>query len=93
MERAISIPPADDLGRARSLYVDGLGLSVTFEASADGKTGLLRLERRTEGTSSRPSRLTPGAFHLSKRRFDNPRRAAARNPGGLLTPCITGTSG
>jgi catechol 2,3-dioxygenase-like lactoylglutathione lyase family enzyme len=45
MERAIPILPADDLGRARVFYVDGLGFTVTFESSADGKTGLLGLER------------------------------------------------
>ncbi|MET9019558.1 glyoxalase superfamily protein [Actinopolymorpha sp. NPDC004070] len=47
MERAIPILPADDLRTARNFYVDGLGFAVTFEASEDGTTGLLGLERGT----------------------------------------------
>jgi catechol 2,3-dioxygenase-like lactoylglutathione lyase family enzyme len=47
MERAVPILPADDLARARSFYVDGLGFSVTFESSQDGTNGLLGLERGT----------------------------------------------
>ena len=45
MERAVPVPPADDLGVARDFYVDRLGFRVTFEATDDGKTGLLGLER------------------------------------------------
>ena len=47
MERAVPILPADDLAVAKKFYVDGLGFSVRFEASDDGKTGLLGLERGT----------------------------------------------
>ena len=45
MERAVPILPADDLAAAKAFYVDGLGFRVTFEASEDGRTGLLGLER------------------------------------------------
>lgn len=44
-ERAVPILPADDLAVARQFYVDALGFEVTFEASTDGKTGLLGLRR------------------------------------------------
>jgi catechol 2,3-dioxygenase-like lactoylglutathione lyase family enzyme len=47
VERAVPILPADDLSVARTFYVDGLGFRVTFEASEDGRTGLLGLERGT----------------------------------------------
>jgi len=47
MERAIPILPADDLAVAKNFYVDGLGFHVAFEASEDGRTGLLGLERGT----------------------------------------------
>lgn len=45
MERAIPILPAEDLSVAKNYYVDGLGFRVAFEASDDGRTGLLGLER------------------------------------------------
>jgi len=45
MERAVPILPSDDLGMAKAFYVDGLGFRVAFEASDDGRTGLLGLER------------------------------------------------
>src|SRR5579883_2195235 len=45
MEQAIPILPAEDLQSARAFYVDGLGFRVKFEASADGKSGLLGIER------------------------------------------------
>jgi catechol 2,3-dioxygenase-like lactoylglutathione lyase family enzyme len=47
MERAIPILPAEDLTVSRTFYVDGLGFRVSFEASEDGRTGLLGLERGT----------------------------------------------
>jgi uncharacterized glyoxalase superfamily protein PhnB len=47
MERATPILPADDLSAAKSFYVDGLGFSIRFEVSSDGKNGLLGLERGT----------------------------------------------
>jgi catechol 2,3-dioxygenase-like lactoylglutathione lyase family enzyme len=45
MERAVPILPADDLAAAKAFYVDSLGFHVTWEASSDGHTGLLGLER------------------------------------------------
>ncbi len=47
MERAIPILPTNDLATAKAFYVDGLGFRVTFESSADGRTGLLGLQRGT----------------------------------------------
>jgi catechol 2,3-dioxygenase-like lactoylglutathione lyase family enzyme len=47
MERAIPILPAEDLTAAKAFYVNHLGFRVTFEASEDGRTGLLGLERGT----------------------------------------------
>ena len=47
MERAIPILPAEDLAAAKSFYVDKLGFQVSFEASEDGHTGLLGVERGT----------------------------------------------
>lgn len=47
MERAVPILPAGDLEIAKAFYIDGLGFQVTFEASADGRTGLLGLRRGT----------------------------------------------
>ncbi len=47
MERAIPILPTNDLAEAKAFYVDGLGFHVKFETSADGRTGLLGLQRGT----------------------------------------------
>jgi catechol 2,3-dioxygenase-like lactoylglutathione lyase family enzyme len=47
MERAIPILPAEDLAAAKAFYVNGLGFRVTFEASDDGRSGLLGIERGT----------------------------------------------
>lgn len=47
MERAIPILPVDDLSTAKAFYVDRLGFRVTFEASEDGRSGLLGIERGT----------------------------------------------
>lgn len=47
MERAVPILPTDDLAAAKAFYVDRLGFRVTFEASEDGRSGLLGLERGT----------------------------------------------
>lgn len=44
-ERAVPILPVDDLELARAFYVGALGFEVEFEASDDGKTGLLGLKR------------------------------------------------
>ena len=47
MERAVPILPADDLQVAKDFYVGALGFDVLFEASEDGKQGLLGVERGT----------------------------------------------
>lgn len=47
MERAIPILPADDLHVAKEFYVSRLGFKVRFEATEDGTTGLLGLDRGT----------------------------------------------
>jgi catechol 2,3-dioxygenase-like lactoylglutathione lyase family enzyme len=47
MERAIPILPTEDLAAAKAFYVDGLGFRVTFEASEDGRSGLLGIARGT----------------------------------------------
>ena len=44
MERAVPILPADDLGVAKRFYTS-LGFHVTFEATADGKSGIMGVER------------------------------------------------
>jgi catechol 2,3-dioxygenase-like lactoylglutathione lyase family enzyme len=44
-ERAVPILPADDLAAAKAFYVDKLGFRVLFEASRDGRTGLLGVAR------------------------------------------------
>ena len=46
MERATPILPTDDLAVAKAFYVDVLSF-VTFDASADGRTGVLGLQRGT----------------------------------------------
>jgi len=45
MERAVPVLPVDDLATAKQFYVDGLGFEVSFEATADGKSGLLGVRR------------------------------------------------
>jgi tellurite methyltransferase len=47
MERAVAILPEDDLSVARAFYVDGLGFRVAWEATEDGRTGLMGIERGT----------------------------------------------
>ena len=47
MERAVPILPADDIGVAKDFYVDKLGFQVAFEASEDGRSGILGLRRGT----------------------------------------------
>ena len=47
MERAVPIFPADDLEVAKDFYASKLGFQIVFEASDDGKTGLLGLARGT----------------------------------------------
>ena len=45
MERAVAVLPGDDLAVAKKFYVDGLGFSVSWEATADGKNGLMGFAR------------------------------------------------
>ena len=47
MEQAVPILPAEDLGVAKDFYVEKLGFQVLYEASDDGKTGILGLTRGT----------------------------------------------
>lgn len=46
MERAVPILPNDDLGVAKDFYRK-LGFTVVFEATDDGKNGIMGLERGT----------------------------------------------
>ena len=45
MERAVPNLPADDLQVAKAFYVGDLGFSVRYEATEDGKTGVLGVQR------------------------------------------------
>ena len=47
IERAIPILPGDDLAAAKDFYVDKLGFIVQFEATKDGRNGIMGLERGT----------------------------------------------
>lgn len=47
MERAIPVLPADDLRVAKEFYVNRLGFAVRFEATEDGESGLLGVDRGT----------------------------------------------
>ena len=46
-ERAVHILPGDDLSVAKEFYVGKLGFAVQWEATADGKSGIVGLERGT----------------------------------------------
>lgn len=45
MERAIPNFPADDLAVAKDFYVGKLGFSVVYEATEDGRVGVMGLQR------------------------------------------------
>jgi uncharacterized glyoxalase superfamily protein PhnB len=47
IERAIPILPGDDLAVAKEFYVGKLGFAVQFEATEDGRNGIMGLERGT----------------------------------------------
>ena len=47
MARGVPILPADDLAVAKAFYLERLGFTLLFEASADGRSGLLGLARGT----------------------------------------------
>ncbi len=46
-ERAVPILPGDDLTVAKDFYVNKLGFQVLFEATDDGTSGIMGLERGT----------------------------------------------
>jgi catechol 2,3-dioxygenase-like lactoylglutathione lyase family enzyme len=45
VERAVPNLPADHLGVAKAFYVGKLGFSVRYEATEDGKSGVMGVER------------------------------------------------
>ena len=45
MERAVPNLPADDLRAVKHFYVDKLGFTIRYEASEDGRTGVLGVQR------------------------------------------------
>ena len=45
MERAVPVLPGDDISVAKDFYVNKLGFAVQWEASEDGKNGLLGVAR------------------------------------------------
>jgi hypothetical protein len=55
MERAIPVLPADDLFAAKAFYTS-LGFGVLWEASEDGRNGIMGLARR--GNSAHHRLLT-----------------------------------
>ena len=46
-EQAVPVLPGGDLGVAEAFYVGGLGFSVRFKSTEDGRNGILGLERGT----------------------------------------------
>ena len=47
MELAVPHLPVEDLAVAKQFYVEKLGFNIDFEASEDGKTGILGVRRGT----------------------------------------------
>ncbi len=45
MERAVPILPGNDVATAKKFYVDGLGFTVKWEYTEDGRNGLVGFER------------------------------------------------
>lgn len=45
LERAVPILPGDDLAVAKDFYVGKLGFEVEFEASDDGRSGIVGFRR------------------------------------------------
>jgi uncharacterized glyoxalase superfamily protein PhnB len=45
MERAVPILPGDDLSVAKEFYVDKLGFTVEYEATEDGRNGIMGVTR------------------------------------------------
>ena len=46
-ERAVPVLPGEDLQVAKEFYVDKLGFTLKFEATDDGKNGIMGVERGT----------------------------------------------
>ena len=46
-ERAVPILPGDDLGIAKDFYVGKLGFKLQYEATEDGKNGIMGVKRGT----------------------------------------------
>jgi catechol 2,3-dioxygenase-like lactoylglutathione lyase family enzyme len=46
-ERAVPILPGDDLAIAKDFYVGKLGFTVQYEATEDGKNGIMGVKRGT----------------------------------------------
>lgn len=44
-ERAVPVLPGDDLGVAKEFYVGRLGFTLLWEDTADGRSGIMGLER------------------------------------------------
>ncbi len=51
MKRAVPVLPADDLRVAKAFYLDRLGFTIRFEATADGKDGLPGVARGDVGNT------------------------------------------
>jgi len=47
IERAVPILPGDDLSVAKDFYVDKLGFTLQWEATEDGKNGIMGVGRGT----------------------------------------------
>lgn len=47
IERAVPILPGEDLSVAKEFYVDKLGFTVEWEATEDGKDGLMGIRKGT----------------------------------------------
>lgn len=47
IERAVPVLPGDDLRVVREFYVDKLGFTVQWQASEDGRNGIMGLARGT----------------------------------------------
>lgn len=54
MDRAVPVLPGDDVGSAKDFYVGALGFTVRFEATEDGKDGIIGFERVGSRFDGRP---------------------------------------
>jgi hypothetical protein len=51
-ERAVPILPGDDLSVAKEFYVGTLGFTLQWEATEDGKNGIMGVERGVRAHSA-----------------------------------------